>query len=125
MIRDESSFATADARYGELLRLQFLLDNPDFNIDSLRQYVAERMEAVYPPEYHLYRRRWDQLAAGTTPGEANWPRLSYLEWRQAVDTLVEELRLADMLGEEESERAKEWRAALMIGPEWEQGGTRG
>jgi hypothetical protein len=110
----ESSFEIADARYGELLRLQFMLDDPSFTIDRLRDYIAERTEEVYPQEYHTYRRRWEQLATGRTQGSAHWPKLEYLEWRRIVDALTNELSLSDLLEEGESAQAKEWRAMLML-----------
>lgn len=112
-----SSFAVADARYGELLRLQFLLDDPSFTLDKLRDYVAERTEEVYPHEYHIYRQRWQQLATGHTQGSAQWPKLEYLEWRRVVDALGEELRLLELTGEDESTQAREWRAMLMLDAE--------
>lgn len=108
-----------DARIGELLRLQVLLDGPRFAVGEIRDYIAERLEAIYPLDYHVYRRRWEQLASGAVSGDANWPRLNYLEWRQALDALAEEMRLAEMLGEGESSKAVEWRSLLMAGPEWD------
>ena len=112
-----SSFAIADARYGELLRLQFLLDDPSFTLEKLRDYVAERTEEVYPREYHVYRQRWQQLATGHLQGSAQWPKLEYLEWRRVVDALGEELRLLELTGEEEGAQAREWRAMLMLDAE--------
>ena len=79
---------------------------------------AERLEALYPLDYHIYRTRWEQLASGAVPGDASWPRLNYLEWRQAVDALAEEARLAEILGEGLSRKAQNWRSLLMAGPEW-------
>lgn len=111
-----SQLAIADARYGELLRLQFLLDDPNFTLEKLRDYIDERTEEVFPQEYHVYRRRWEQLAIGSRPGSARWPKLEYLEWRRIVDALSEELRLLELTEEEESEQAKEWRAMLMLDP---------
>jgi hypothetical protein len=116
----DSILAIADARYGELLRLQFLLDDPNFTIDKLRDYIDDRTEEIYPQEYHVYRRRWQQLATGHRPGSAQWPKLEYLEWRRIVDALLEELRLLDLTGEPESVQAKEWRAMLMLDPEPEE-----
>lgn len=113
----DSLFAIADARYGELLRLRFLLDNPNFTLEKLHDYVVERTEEIYPHEYHVYRRRWEQLATGHTQGSANWPKLEYLEWRRIVDALSEELRLMELTGEEESAQAREWRAMLMLDDE--------
>jgi hypothetical protein len=113
----DSQLAIADARYGELLRLQFLLDDPDFTLDKLQDYIVERTEEVYPNEYHVYRRRWEQLATGYTSGSAQWPKLEYLEWRRIVDALGEELRLLELTEEPESAQAKEWRAMLMLDPE--------
>ena len=113
----ETSFAIADARYGELLRLQFMLDDPSFTLERLREYIAERTEEVYPQEYHVYRRRWEQLATGNTQGSAHWPKLEYMEWRRIVDALTDELRLSDLLSEAESAQAREWRAMLMLDPE--------
>jgi hypothetical protein len=37
-----------------------------------------------------------------------------MEWRRVVDALTEELRLSDLLDEEESTHAKELRAMLML-----------
>ena len=119
----DSPFLIADARYGELLRLQFLLDDPTFTLDKLREYVAERSEEIYPQDYHVYRRRWQQLATGHVPGAANWPKLEYLEWRRIVDALSEELRLLELTDEPESAQAKEWRAMLMLDPEPEKPST--
>jgi hypothetical protein len=115
----EPTLAIADARYGELLRLQFMLDDPNFTLERLREYIQERTEEVYPQEYHIYRRRWAQLAEGNALGSASWPKLEYLEWRSAVDTLAEELRLSDLLGEAETARAQELRAMLMLGSDWQ------
>ena len=113
----DSLFAIADARYGELLRLRFLLDDPNFTLEKLHDYIVERTEEIYPHEYHVYRRRWAQLAAGHTQGSANWPKLEYLEWRRVGDALSEELRLLELTGEEESAQAKEWCAMLMLDDE--------
>jgi hypothetical protein len=110
----DPNLAIADARYGELLRLQFLLDDPNFTIEKLREYVAERTEEVYPHEYHVYRRRWERLAIGSAQGSAHWPKLEYLEWRRVVDALSEELSLSDLLDEGETAQAREYRAMLML-----------
>jgi hypothetical protein len=86
-------------------------------LERLRAYIAERTEEVYPQEYHVYRRRWEQLATGNTQGSAHWPKLEYMEWRRIVDALTDELRLSDLLSEGESAQAREWRAMLMLDPE--------
>lgn len=108
-----------DARIGELLRLQLLLDGPSLSLDKIRTYVGERLQVLYPLDYHVYRRRWEQLASGVRRDDANWPKLNYLEWRQAVDALVEGVRLAEIMAEAESLKVREWRSMLMVGPEWE------
>jgi hypothetical protein len=110
--------SAADARIGELLRLQVLLDGPEISLADLRAYLITRLEALYPLDYHIYRQRFEQLAAGEKTGDANWPRLNYLEWRQAVEALAEEVRLAEMLGEGESRKAQKWRSLLLVGLEW-------
>ena len=69
----------ADALIGELLRLQVLLEGPGLSLDQIRTYVAERLELLYPLDYHVYRRRWEQLATGAVTGDANWLRLKYLD----------------------------------------------
>jgi hypothetical protein len=120
-IMTDIALLIADARYGELLRLQFLLDDPNFTLDKLRDYIAEHAEEIYPHEYHVYRRRWQQLATGHTPGSAQWPKLAYLEWRRIVDALSEELRLLELTQEPDSAQAKEWRAMLMLDPTPEDG----
>lgn len=116
----DPALSILEARIGELLRLQALLEDPDATLNGRRSYLVERLAALYPLNYHVYRRRWEQLAAGEAPGDANWPRLNYLEWRRAVDALAEEARLAKMMGEEGSAWAREWRAMLMVGPAWVQ-----
>jgi hypothetical protein len=68
------SLSETGARIGELLRLQVLLDGPCLAHDEIRAYVADRLEALYPLDYHAYRRRWAQLASGKVAGGANWPR---------------------------------------------------
>lgn len=100
-----------------------LLDDPDATLNGLRSYLVERLEALYPLGYHVYRRRWERPAGGM-PGDANWPRLNYLEWCHAVDALAEEVQLAEMMEQGESARASEWRAMLMIGPAWEETGRK-
>ena len=47
----------AAARIGELLRLRLWLDQPDLDLATVRSYVAERLERLYPIDYHVYRRR--------------------------------------------------------------------
>lgn len=118
MLEDRQTLA--DARIGELLRLQVLLEGPSLSLDEIRAYVVEHLETLFPLDYHVYRKRWEQLASGAVGGDANWRRLNYLEWRQAVNALAEELRLAEMLGEGETRKAKEWRSLLMAGPEWDE-----
>lgn len=109
----------ADARIGELIRLQTLLEGPGLSLDESRTYVAEQLEVLYPLEFHVYRRRWEQLATGAVARCSNWPRLNCLKWRHAVSALAEEIRLAEILDEGESRRASKWRSLLMTGPEWE------
>lgn len=52
-----SSLSATDARIGGLLRLQVLLEGLDATLDSLRAYLVERLESIYPLDYHVYRRR--------------------------------------------------------------------
>jgi hypothetical protein len=122
--KSQDAELVGDARIGELMRLQALLEGPSLSLDEIRTYVAERLEVLFPLEFHVYRRRWEQLAAGAVAGCSNWPRLNYLEWRHAVDGLAEELQLSEMLGEGESRKAGEWRSLLMTGPEWESDGEQ-
>ena len=67
------------------------------------------------------RQPFFHLAVGQPAPVLVGPRLNYLEWRQAVAALAEELRLAEMLGEGESRKAAERRSLLMAWPEWEEG----
>lgn len=46
------------ARIGELLRLHLFLDQPDLDLAAVRAYVADRLQRLYPLDYHVYRRRW-------------------------------------------------------------------
>ena len=52
------------ARIGELLRLQIILEQPDLTRFDVRLYLADRLAALYPLDYHVYVRRWRALAPG-------------------------------------------------------------
>lgn len=50
------------ARIGELLCLQLLLEQPDLTRFDVGLYLADRLAALYPVDYHVYVRRWRALA---------------------------------------------------------------
>ena len=47
----------AAARIGELTRLALWLEQPGLTLDDVRRYVAERLERLYPLDFHVYRQR--------------------------------------------------------------------
>ena len=85
----------AAARIGELTRLALWLEQPRLSLDDVRHYVAERLERLYPIDFHIYRQRWQALEADSRPG----PLLSFLEWWPLAQELAERAAVAGMLGE--------------------------
>lgn len=83
------------ARIGELTRLALWLEQPDLTTDDVRRYVAERLERLYPTDYHTYRQRWQALDADRRPG----PLLSFLDWWPLAQELAERATVAGLLGE--------------------------
>jgi hypothetical protein len=73
------------ARIGELLRLHLFLDQPDLDLAAVRAYVADRLQRLYPLDYHVYRQRWHDRGERLAPG----PLLSFLEWWPLVQELEE------------------------------------
>lgn len=104
-------YADPAARAGELLRLQIFLEQPGLTADAIRLYAAERLEQVYPLDYHVYRRRWRALPPGEEPG----PLLGFLEWYALVSQLQERAAFAELWGETaEGEAAAELRRVLLV-----------
>jgi len=87
----------AAARIGELTRLALWLEQPDLTLDDVRYYVADRLERLYPLDYHVYRQRWQALDADIRPG----PLLDFLDWWPLAQELAERATVAAMLGEED------------------------
>ena len=85
----------AAARIGELTRLALWLEQPGLSLDDVRRYVAERLERLYPLDFHVYRNRWQALEAEGRPG----PLLGFLEWWPLAQELAEWAAVARMLGE--------------------------
>jgi|GEM_PF-2473896 len=102
----------AAARIGELTRLALWLEQPDLTADDVRQYVAERLERLYPIDYHVYRQRWQALEADSRPG----PLLSFLDWWPLAQELAERVVVAGMLGEEDERVGELRRELLAAGP---------
>ena len=98
----------AAARIGELTRLALWLEQPDLTADDVRQYIAERLERLYPIDYHVYRQRWQALEADSRPG----PLLSFLEWWPLAQELTERVAVAGLL-EEEDERVATLQSVLL------------
>ena len=99
--------ATA-ARIGELTRLALWLEQPGLTVDDVRRYVAERLERLYPLDYHVYRQRRQALEADARPG----PLLGFLNCWPLAQELAERATVAGMLGEED-ERVGELRRVLL------------
>ena len=98
------------ARIGELLRLHLWLDQTDLDLAAVRAYVADRLERLYPLDYHVYRRRWH----GRGPDGAPGPLLSFLEWWPLMQELTERATVAAMVGEVDG-RVGELRRVLLVG----------
>ena len=98
----------AAVRIGELLRLRLWLDQPDLDLAAVRVYVADRLERLYPIDYHVYRRRWHDLGAHQAPGTL----LSFLERWPLVQELTERATVAALVGEADS-RVGELRRVLL------------
>ncbi|MCB0026169.1 MAG: hypothetical protein KDD91_24220 [Caldilinea sp.] len=87
----------AAARIGELTRLALWLEQPDLTLDDVRHYVADRLERLYPLDFHVYRNRWQALDVDARPG----PLLTFLDWWPLAQELAERATVAAMLGEED------------------------
>ena len=85
----------AAARIGELTRLALWLEQPGLTLDDVRHYVAERLERLYPLDFHIYRQRWQALDDDARPG----PLLAFLEWWPLAQELAERAAVAEMVGE--------------------------
>ena len=106
---DHPTLDLVAARIGELLRLRLWLDQPDLDLAAVRAYVADRLERLYPIDYHVYRRRWHDLGAHQAPGTM----LSFLEWWPLVQELMERAAVAEMVGEADP-RVGELRRMLLV-----------
>lgn len=98
----------AAARIGELTRLALWLEQPGLSLDDVRRYVAERLERLFPLDFHVYRQRWQALDDGSRPG----PLLSFLEWWPLAQELAERATVAEMVGEVDG-RVGELRGVLL------------
>ena len=77
----------------------------------MRLYVLDRLDQVYPLDYHVYRRRWHAL----TPGEEPGPLLGFLEWYGLVSRWAERAGFAELMGERaEGVEVEEWRRVLLV-----------
>jgi len=99
----------AATRIGELTRLALWLEQPGLTLDDVRHYVAERLEHLYPLDFHSYRQRWQALDDGSRPG----PVLSFLEWWPLAQELAERAAVAGMLGEVDG-RVEALRGVLLV-----------
>ena len=105
---DRPDTILAAARIGELTRLALWLEQPGLSLDDVRCYVAERLERLYPLDFHIYRQRWQALEDGGRPG----PLPTFLEWWPLAQELAERAAVAGMLGEEDG-RVGELRRVLL------------
>jgi hypothetical protein len=94
----------------ELLCLQLHLDQPNLTLFDVRLYLADRLAALFPLDYHVYVRRWRGLAPGAEPG----PLPGFLEWWPLVEELTESTALAEMIGAGDA-RVEELRRVLLVG----------
>jgi hypothetical protein len=84
----------------------------------VRLYVLDRLDQVYPLEYHVYRRRWHACAPGEEPG----PLLGFVEWYAVVRQWAERAGFAEVLGETaEGVEVEEWRRVLLVDGEGDVG----
>jgi len=89
---DRPDTILAAARIGELTRLALWLEQPGLSLDDVRCYVAERLERLYPLDFHIYRQRWQALDDDARP----WPLLDFLGWWPLAQ---ERAAVAGMVGE--------------------------
>lgn len=94
-----------EARISELLRIQTVLDAGD----DLRPYLEQRLEQLYPAEYKEYRQRWQSLPDDHRHGRF----LDFVSWRVLIIELADQLRLAEMLGEQISARVRRLQEILL------------
>ena len=105
---DRPDSVLAAARIGELTRLALWLEQPGLTLDDVRRYVAERLERLYPLDFHIYRNRWQALDVDIRPG----PLLAFLDWWPLAQELTERATVAGMLGEAD-ERVDALRRVLL------------
>jgi len=75
------------------------------------RYLLDRLDQVYPLDFHVYRRRWHALAPGEEPG----PLLGFLEWHARVSQWEERTAFAELLGEAaEGEQVEALRRVLLV-----------
>lgn len=86
-------------------------DRPTADLAAVRVYVADRLERLYPIDYHVYRRRWHDRGSRQAPGAL----LSFLEWRPLVQELTERVTVAAMVGKADPPVGELQRVLLVSG----------
>jgi hypothetical protein len=105
-----------DARISELTCLADFMQE-DVPLDTVRDYVFERLMQLWPVGYVQYCKRFNQLVRLRGREAAPSPRLDYLQWLPLVTTLNEDARFSLMLEEPPSQRQRELRRVLLLASE--------
>ena len=95
-----------DARIAELMRIAVVLDIGELTIESLDLHITRRLNELYPPEYVVYRGRWEVKYMPLISVRKVPMMMGYLDWMPLWNELQS--------GNASPERVAELRELLLL-----------
>ena len=95
-----------DARIAEIMRVAVMLDAGDLTLEALDLHITRRLNELYPPEYVVYRGRWEERWYPLLRVQEVPIMMGYLDWMP----LWKELQS----GKASPERVAELRELLLL-----------
>jgi len=95
-----------DARIAEIMRVAVMLDAGDLTLEALDLHITRRLNELYPPEYVVYRGRWEERWHPLLRVQKVPIMMGYLDWMPLWKELQSE--------EASPERVAELRELLLL-----------
>lgn len=97
-----------DARIAEIMRVAVMLDAGDLTLEALDLHITRRLNELYPPEYVVYRGRWEERWYPLLQVQKVPIMMGYLDWMPLWK------ELAALTNEGSPERVAELRELLLL-----------
>src|SRR5690606_7211944 len=97
-----------DARIAEIMRVAVMLDAGDLTLEALDLHITRRLNELYPPEYVVYRGRWEERWYPLLQVQKVPIMMGYLDWMPLWK------ELAAITNEGSPERVAELRELLLL-----------